>query len=355
MDFHVRRYLPLCAAALVLALACLFWAQSLLLLRLLAGGAVVAFLLRPLSDWFARTLKLSRTAAILLAYAALALTLALALWLLLPPLVRQLSQLLTGLPALAKSLASLGEQALSRLRARGLNLPLSLDAFPLQQALDTLSPLLGSTASLAGSMASRLTEGTLILALSFYFLRDRERLSLQLELLVPSAHRKMAVRMAHAVRHELNAYLRGQALISLAVGALSAFGLMLLQVPGFLVLGVVVGMLNMIPYFGPVLGGIPTVLMAFTQNGLRGALFSALLLLGVQQIDNLLISPRIMGNVTGLHPAVVLVAITLGGSLGGLPGMLFAIPCVLVVRALLRVRQAASSANAPAYESSSHT
>lgn len=335
MDANLRRWLPLCALAAVLALLAVFWTQTRLLLQLLTGASVLAFLLCPLSEWFARTLRLGRTPCILLSYGALCLALLLALWLLIPPLARQLRQLLLGLPALAQHMKAEGQRLISFLEARGLRLPLSAEAFPWEQALDTLSPLLGSTASFAGSMASLVTQGTLALALSFYFLRDRERLCLQLELLVPAAHRRTAVRMAHAVRHELSAYLRGQALISLAVGALAALGLMVLGVPAFLVLGLVVGVLNMIPYFGPVLGGIPAVLMALTQGGARGGLCTALLLLGIQQLDNLLISPRIMGSVTGLHPAVVLVAITLGGSLGGLPGMLFAIPCVLIGRALL--------------------
>ena len=77
----------------------------------------------------------------------------------------------------------------------------------------------------------------------------------------------------------------------------------------------------------------------------RRALFTAALLFGVQQVDNLLISPRIMGSVTGLHPAVVLLAITLGGSLSGLGGMLLAIPCVLVARSLLRTQAASVPVN----------
>ena len=129
------------------------------------------------------------------------------------------------------------------------------------------------------------------------------------------------------------------------MGALAAVGLALIGLRSALVLGVIVGVLNMIPYFGPVLGGIPAVLMALTQGGLRQALFTAALLFGVQQVDNLLISPRIMGSVTGLHPAVVLLAITLGGSLSGLGGMLLAIPCVLVARSLLRTQAASVPVN----------
>ena len=343
MLLNKRSWILLGLAAGAAAMLLAFHAQALLLLRLLVGGAAIAFLLCPISDWLSRTLRLSRSAGILLSYAALGLALGLALWLLLPTLFRQLRQLIEGIPAFTQALRRESERGLQWLQSHGMTL--SLPDVPWEQALSTLTPLLDTTASFAGSIASTMTEITLSLALSFYLMRDRERLFLQLELLAPAAYRKSAVRMAHAVRRELNAYLRSQALISLAVGALAALGLMLLGMPGFLVLGLIVGVFNMIPYFGPVLGGIPVVLMALTQSGLRQALFAAALLFGVQQIDNLLISPRIMGSATGLHPAVVLIAITLGGSLGGLPGMLFAIPCVLIARAVLRTQAALSTTN----------
>ena len=345
VKWNKRSWILLAAGCGAVLCVIAFRRQVSLLFRLLLSGGALAFVLCPVSEWFCRTLHVPRGAGLALAFAAAGLVLALVIWLLIPPLAGQLRQLIAGFPALARQLRGEGERLLNFLRAHGINLPLELPDFPWEQAMGTLTPLLSGTASFAGSVATVVTEITLALTLSYYLIRDRERLFLQLELLAPSAYRRLAVRMAHAVRHELNTYLRGQALISLAVGALAALGLMVIGLPGFLVLGLIVGVMNMIPYFGPVLGGIPAVLMALTQGGLRQALFTAALLFGVQQVDNLLISPRLMGSVTGLHPAVVLLAITLGGSLSGLGGMLLAIPCVLVARSLLRTQAASVPVN----------
>ena len=111
---------------------------------------------------------------------------------------------------------------------------------------------------------------------------------------------------------------------------------MIVGVRSFLALGLITGIFNMIPYFGPILGAIPAVLTALTQSPLT-ALFTAAALLAVQQLDSIFISPHIMGALTGLHPGTVLLAITLGSSLAGISGMLLAIPSALAIRAVFRV------------------
>jgi predicted PurR-regulated permease PerM len=111
---------------------------------------------------------------------------------------------------------------------------------------------------------------------------------------------------------------------------------MLAGVRSFLPLGLIVGVFNMIPYFGPLLGAIPALIMALPQ-GIGTVLLAALALFTVQQLDSMVISPRIMGALTGLHPGSVLLAITMGSSLGGIAGMLLAIPLTLAIRAIIRI------------------
>ena len=334
MDW-IRKNWPLILLPALMALLCVLFIQQVrLLLSLLFGAAVIAFILRPLADFYAKKLHSQGPISLALAYLSVGAGLALALFLLIPALIGQLSLLTAQLPVLLRTLRGEAERLRDALAARGIRL--EVPQFPWERAVSSLSPLVGGTASAAGSVAQVLTRLSLMLVLSFYLLRDRERLAMQAELLVPSAYRRTAVRMARAVQTEMGTYLRGQALIALAVGALSALALMAVGVQGFLVLGLTVGLLNMIPYFGPLLGAIPAVLMALTQGSVQKALLSAGSLLAVQQVDNMLISPRVMGSVTGLHPAVVLVAITLGGSLKGVWGMLFAVPAALALRAVSR-------------------
>ena len=172
--------------------------------------------------------------------------------------------------------------------------------------------------------------------LGYFFLCDHDRLLIRMELLVPRAVRPTAVRMGNAVCRELRLYLRGQGLIALAVGALAAVGLALIGLRSALVLGVIVGVLNMIPYFGPVLGGIPAVLAAL-GGGWKKAALTVFVLWAVQQADGMVISPRILGGVTGLSPAAVLIAIFVGSHVCGILGMLLALPVLMTFRTAYRI------------------
>ena len=165
---------------------------------------------------------------------------------------------------------------------------------------------------------------------------DRRQLLLRLELLIPLRLRGMAVRMGAAAQREVRVYLRAQATVSLAVGALSAFGLWLAGVRSALALGLLTGIFNLIPYLGPVLGAVPTMIAALT-SGWQTALFAAIVLIIVQQLDGMLISPRVMGTLTGLSPAAVLVAVFAGGCALGVAGMLLALPVLMVIRTCVRV------------------
>lgn len=339
-----RRSFLIALILLVGAALLWFWrAQLLLLLRLLLGGCAAAYLLYPLAQIFERRARLPRPASIWAALLSLGGALILLAVLFLPPLIAQMREMLISLPQYTDMLRGKAHMLNDWLTSKGFR-RLSLPEFDWQKLFSSLPPLLGGTASFAGSVVSFFTEWTLVFMLGYYFLRDRERLALHLELMAPLSIRRTVLRMADAVHHEISAFLRGQLLISAAVAALSAAGLMLSGVRAFLPLGLLVGVFNMIPYFGPVLGAIPVVLMALSQ-GFGTALLAAGALFAVQQIDSLFISPRIMGALTGLHPASVLLSITLGSSLFGLTGMLLAIPCQLAVRAVSRVWVARTEGN----------
>ena len=146
----------------------------------------------------------------------------------------------------------------------------------------------------------------------------------------------MGLRIAAEIRTELGAYLRGQVMISLAVGGLAAVGMWIVGAPGAAVLGGLVGIFNLIPYFGPVIGGAPAVLLALGK-GIWCAVRVLIVLVAVQQIDGYLISPRFMGQSTGLHPAFVLLGIAMGGGIAGALGMLLAVPFMLSIRAIVRI------------------
>lgn len=319
-------------AALGLTLLILLWRPIAQVGGLALGAALIAFLADPIVRRLER--RLPRPAASLCGLLGLSLSLGGALWLLLPALLRQLKELTRTLPALFAQLTSLANGIASRLEAR---LPgLSLTNVDLSALNGALAGVATGTVTLAANVAGFAAKLSLMAVLAYFVLRDRERVLLRLELLVPRRWRGMIVRMGVAVCRELRAYLRGQLLIALAVAVLAAVGLLLAGVKGALALGAIVGLMNMIPYFGPYIGGVPAVLVALSDGWQRAAL-TALTLAVIQQLDGSIVSPRILGSVTGLSPALVLVGIYAGARVAGVAGMLAALPILVAVRTVYRV------------------
>ena len=311
-----------------------------LLFRRVLGALLIqlfaAYVLMALALPLCRVLetKLSPSLAATLSFLALSLTGAALLLLLVPPLFRQLRQLSESLPAVL----SWAEGQLGRLQqaltARGVDLAL------LREELFThlgqhAGSLVSRTAKQAAAMASAAGKLFLSPLMAFYLLRDRKRISTLLTLVIPIRCRARAVRAGREMRREAAAFLRGQLLVSAAVGGLTALGLLLTGSPAWLLLGLLMGVMELIPYLGPVIAGIPAVLLAL-ERGPAPALWTLAVLVLVQQAEGTVLSPRLLSGVTGLHPLAVLLAISAGGLLAGPVGMLAALPAVVALRGALR-------------------
>lgn len=327
---NILKTAGLCAG--VLALFLLFGNVVGEILGILFGGCVFAFLFTPLSRLLEK--KLPRTAAVIISIVIVILLLAAVLAFLAPLLLRQLSGIIELLPEAFQRLRTLAEGLLARLQHR---LPdFTLPGFNLSGMEGRLGGIARGTMNAIGGFAGRLYRLFLMAVLSYFLMADRERILLRLELLVPVRWRRLSVRAGNMFLREMRLYLRGQATIALAVGVLAASALTVIGVPGAPLLGLFVGMFNVIPYIGPFLGGIPAVIMALSISWQKAAL-TLLSLFLVQQIDGMVISPRVMGNITGFSPAVVLLAIFVGARIGSIGGMLFALPSLMAVRTVYRV------------------
>lgn len=326
-----RKRLPWIIAGAVLAAFLLRSVISALLVQLLA-----AYLLMALALPICRLLEKRFSPALASALSFLILTvLALAALLgLIPPLVHQFRQVTADLPALLAWGQGLLTQAQAFAQDRG------FDLTPVQEELfGQLSQRAGTVISGAAQAVKQLvqTAGKLFLAplFAFYLLRDRRRIAAALELLIPVQYRAQAVRAAREMRRETVNFLRGQLMLSGAVGVLTAIGLLLVGTPGWLVLGLLMGVMELIPYIGPMIAGLPAVLLAL-QGGWVAALWTLGVLLLVQQVESSLLSPRFLSGATRLHPLLVLLVISAGGMLAGPLGMVASLPVVVSLRGAVR-------------------
>ena len=318
------------AAAAGVGLLAAFWPVVLqLLLQVLTGYGIMGLAL-PICRRYERRLSpgLSATLALCTLWGIAAGALLGGI----PLLARQGRQLAEMLPALWEEVSAWWDGLAAWLAQRGLTLK-GVDTSPVENWLSAAGPgLVKRVGTLAGSL------GRLLLApvFAFYFLKDREAITRALCLWVPLGRRSKTVSAAREMKREIVAFFRGQVLISLAVGGLTAIGLALVGIPAWFVMGLMMGILEFVPYLGPILATLPIILFSLPL-GLSKTLWALGVVIVVQQLEGSLLSPHLMAGATRLHPAVVLLAISAGGMTGGVWGMVLSLPLVVSLRGIVRV------------------
>ncbi len=165
----------------------------------------------------------------------------------------------------------------------------------------------------------------------FFILVDYENLSEGWINLIPASKRSFFQGLADDVEHGMNSYFRGQSLIALIVGILFSIGFLVIDFPLAIGLGLFIGLLNLVPYL-QLIGFVPTVILALMKSLETGQSFWIILLMAlavfavVQTIQDMYLTPRIMGKVMGLNPAVILLSLSIWGSLLGFIGLIIALP-----------------------------
>lgn len=316
-------------------------------------GALLIYVLDPAVEFVARVRvgrwRLPRGLAVLIVYLLTLFVVVEGLALLLGPLISELRVYVSDLPRLAAAL----EGTLAELDAayRALALPPAV-----REYLDGLLADLGQGAgridfgsmlpiarSILGTVASFF--GFLIIPVwAFYILRDRVRLAEQFDAALPAAWRSDVRAILDIIERVVGRWVRAQILLGLIVGGAIYLGLLLLGNlvdPRFLqfavLLAVIAGLLELLPIIGPIIAMVPTLLVALTTaDPVLSILAVVLLYTAVQQLENVVLVPKIQGDAVELHPSVVIFVLILGGAIAGLPGAIFSVPITAAGRSVYR-------------------
>ena len=200
--------------------------------------------------------------------------------------------------------------------------------------------ILEHTAGFVISLGGNIFSFVLATALSVYLIKDAEYFADLWRKLFGLVFGKSAAgakttEILGIVDDTFKKYIRGQLLEAAIVGVLSAVVLYLIGIDYAIMIGVISGVCNMIPYIGPIAGTVLAVIMALLSGQPVLALWATAGMILVQQIDNNLLAPKIVGDSVGLHPVFTMLAIVIGGNMGGLIGMLTAVPVAASVKILL--------------------
>ena len=309
-------------------------------------GLALAFVLDPIVTFLARR-GVPRAPGVILAYVAVVLLVWAIISYAVPPLARQTSEFIDQLPALGAAVGNI-EQAIMAWYA-GLPLPADLRA-----AVDAQVAASGQAVAdfvgglLAQTLAAVLRAATFVIGLVlipvwlFYVLKDREGFPRSVAAALPPSWRPDAENLLALLARVGGRWVRGQLLLGAAVFLATVIGLTILTLVGFsefgqftLVLALIAGLLEFVPIIGPIIAAVPAILIGLTIS-FPAAIAAALLYTAIQQLENHILVPKVLGDAVDLHPAVMILALVVGGALFGIGGAILAAPVVAAGRDLYR-------------------
>lgn len=255
---------------------------------------------------------------------------------LVPLLIKELENFAREIP----QITNIGQQFLENFQAQYQNsaLPFSLRIAFDKALLSVETEVQAFTAAIVDGIINSISYfiGIIISpVLAFYLLHDWNEIKEKLLLFLPGKWRYEIITVVRDIDKVLNGLIRGQLLIALLVGILVSTGLYLLNVKFALLIGILAGMLDIIPYFGAIIGATPAVTLALLDSPFL-ALKVIVLFLVIHQLEGTVIGPKILGESVGLHPLSVIFFVFVGGELGGLPGMLLGVPLAAIIKVVFR-------------------
>jgi predicted PurR-regulated permease PerM len=165
----------------------------------------------------------------------------------------------------------------------------------------------------------------------FYMLRDFPIIKRAVWYLTPKGWRQQGIHFLRDVDESLGSYIRGQILVCIVIGGMSAIAFWIFHLKYALLLGIIIGVTDVIPYFGAIIGALPAVIIAATVS-IKLVIITIATIVVLQFLEGNILSPYIVGKTLHMHPLLIMLAITAGGEIGGILGLIFAVPILVVLR-----------------------
>lgn len=223
---------------------------------------------------------------------------------------------------------------------------INLDSFPrqLDGVRDAVKENIRSLENLTIKWIKKMTEKTinifsklftiiLIPILSFYFLNDKDYFKKKLYFIIPKPYRTHVLMLSKDVNKVISQFIKGRLIVAIFVGITTTISLIILKVDFALIIGMLAGLFDIIPYFGPIIGIVPALFFALLKSPIK-ALWVIIIFTIIQQVESNIITPKIVGESVGIHPVTVIISLIVGGGLFGILGMILAVPTVGVVKVI---------------------
>lgn len=294
---------------------------------------IIAYILNPLVEMLTER-KMNRTAAVALIYFILIGSIIVALVYIIPIIILELDKLIDTLPFYTREV----QKILANIKTTYLtSLPLAFQEIidrNIHRMEELLLAWLQKIADAIIGIFSNMLSIILAPILGFYFLRDLNKIKECTILIIPISYRKIVLQWFERFSSTLGRYFRSQLIVSLIIGALTTISMMILGVDFAFLIGLVAGLTNIIPYFGPLIGIMPAVAIALLRYPYKIPWIIVSMLI-IHQLESGIISPHIVGEHVGLHPITVILALLTGGTFFGLIGLILAVPTAALMKFII--------------------
>lgn len=312
--------------SVLLGIGIIYSLKSVLLL--IAMATLLSYVFRPLVNLFT-SWGIPRLAAVLISYLIGILVMALLIFLIIPPLSKQFITFTAELPDYLNRLQKVYGNLLQRLNIG-------------QQPFLSSSEMAARLASILSTLLQQALSGVLGIAgliiipiLSFFMLLSGPAMWDAFVYILPDKRKDEIIDLAVATNNLLGNYITGQLLLIASIGFLTTVGLLIMDIPFALVLGLIAAMLEVIPSLGPIMAAVPAVLLGLSTKGWLFALGIAGFYMFVQAIENYVLAPTILGRSVGLDPLLIILAVMIGGHYAGILGALVSIPAAAVLKPII--------------------
>jgi predicted PurR-regulated permease PerM len=292
-------------------------------------GGFITYLLHPLVEKLHEK-GLHRSLAIILIYIIFFGGIGFAVYKGIPAMIDQLKDLTESAPVFAEQYRGWIAKLQSHTRAWPDGLQARLD-----EGIDTFEKKLDSLLMVLVNILMKFLNSALILMLipfiAFYMLKDFQLIKQACWYMTPKKWRKKGTLFLKDIDESLGSYIRGQLLICMIIGSISALLFWIFHLRYPLILGLIVGATNVIPYFGPIIGAVPAIIIAATSS-VKLVVITVVIVFGLQFLEGNILSPYIVGKSLHMHPLIIMIALTAGGEIGGILGLILAVPVLVVLK-----------------------
>lgn len=297
--------------------------------NLLIISIVIAYTLKPLRNYFCEKLHISYKKSSLLIILLLLLSFVGLIYCIVPTMLNESGNFGVMLDSIEEYILSLAAR-------------FKLDRLPIFETIyiqigEKINMILSNTSTHLVDNLIDMGENLVTIAIvpitTYYFLADSKLIYNKLLLVLPTDKRVIVKNINKNIDKILSRYILSQLLLCLIIGVLSFILLLILRVKFPLVLSIINAVANIIPYFGPIIGGVPIIFIALTGSVTKG-IIAAIGVILIQQVEGNFLAPKITGDSTNMHPIIIIILLVLGDKIGGVIGMVLIVPIAVIIKVI---------------------